>query len=99
MQNPSWRGVYSAITTKLDAAQDVDYAAVRGDVTWQIESGVHGIICCGSLGEASTLVADEKIAIARAALKAAAETRPGHAHHRRGLRPAPRRTWPCGRRS
>lgn len=72
MQNPSWRGVYSAITTKLDAAQDVDYAAVKADVTWQVESGVHGIICCGSLGEASTLVADEKIAIARAALEAAA---------------------------
>ena len=32
---------------------------------------MHGIVCCGSLGEASTLTADEKIAIAAAAKDAA----------------------------
>ena len=63
----TWRGVYSAITTKLDAAEEVDLAAVRADVAFQIAGGVHGIVVCGSLGEASTLTADEKIAIARAA--------------------------------
>lgn len=62
-----WRGVYSAITTKLDPGEDVDLGGVRADVTFQIEAGVQGIICCGSLGEASTLTADEKIAIAKAA--------------------------------
>ena len=35
-------------------------------------AGVDAVICCGSLGEASTLVADEKIAIARAAKEASA---------------------------
>jgi 4-hydroxy-tetrahydrodipicolinate synthase len=63
----TWRGVYSAITTKLDAAEEVDLAAVRADVAFQIAGGVHGVVVCGSLGEASTLTADEKIAIARAA--------------------------------
>jgi dihydrodipicolinate synthase/N-acetylneuraminate lyase len=63
----TWRGVYSAITTKLDAAEEVDLAAVRADVAFQIAGGVHGIVVCGSLGEASTLTADEKVAIARAA--------------------------------
>lgn len=67
-----WRGVFSAITTKMDARQDVDLAAVRADVAFQIEGGVHAIICCGSLGEASTLLAEEKLAIARAAKEAAA---------------------------
>jgi 1-pyrroline-4-hydroxy-2-carboxylate deaminase len=67
-----WRGVLSAITTKLDGAQDVDLKAVAGDVTLQIEGGVDGIICCGSLGEASTLTADEKLDIARTAKEQAA---------------------------
>lgn len=72
MNGNGWRGVYSAITTKLDAGENVDLDAVRADVAFQVAGGVHGIICCGSLGEASTLVADEKMAVARAAREAAA---------------------------
>ena len=66
-----WLGVYSAITTKLTAAEEVDLAAVRADVDFQIEARVHGIVVCGSLGEASTLTADEKIDILKAAKEAA----------------------------
>jgi 1-pyrroline-4-hydroxy-2-carboxylate deaminase len=66
--NNQWRGVYSAITTKLADDQSVDLAGVRADVAFQIDSGVHGIVCCGSLGEASTVVADEKIDILKAAI-------------------------------
>ena len=67
MKRNDWHGVYSAITTKLDAKQNVDIAAVRADVAFQLDARVHGIVCCGSLGEASTLTAEEKLAIARAA--------------------------------
>jgi 1-pyrroline-4-hydroxy-2-carboxylate deaminase len=67
-----WRGVLSAITTKLDRDQNVDLAAVADDVAFQIEGGVDGIICCGSLGEASTLTADEKLDVARVAKERAA---------------------------
>jgi 4-hydroxy-tetrahydrodipicolinate synthase len=62
-----WQGVYSAITTKFTPAQDVDIAGVKADASFQIDAGVDGVIVCGSLGEASTLDADEKIAIAQAA--------------------------------
>lgn len=72
MADGAWRGVYSAITTKLDGDQEVDLVAVQADVRFQIEGGVDAVICCGSLGEASTLAADEKIAIAAAAKEAAA---------------------------
>jgi dihydrodipicolinate synthase/N-acetylneuraminate lyase len=72
MTESIWRGVHSAITTKLDEDENVDLDAVRADVGFQIEGGVDAVICCGSLGEASTLIADEKIAIARAAKEAAA---------------------------
>jgi 1-pyrroline-4-hydroxy-2-carboxylate deaminase len=67
-----WHGVYSAITTKLDDREGVDLDAVAEDVRFQIEAGVHGIVVCGSLGEASTLTADEKIDILKAAKDAAA---------------------------
>jgi 4-hydroxy-tetrahydrodipicolinate synthase len=72
MTESIWRGVHSAITTKLDEDENVDLDAVRADVAFQIDGGVDAVVCCGSLGEASTLVADEKIAIARAAKEAAA---------------------------
>lgn len=75
MAGQRWTGVYTAITTKMDAAQEVDLAGVRADVAFQIEAGVDGIICCGSIGEASTLTADEKMAIA-GAVKEAAGGRP-----------------------
>ncbi len=63
MQRNDWHGVYSAITTKLDRDENVDLAAVADDVTFQLDARVHGIVCCGSLGEASTLTADEKLSI------------------------------------
>ena len=65
-----WHGVYSAITTKFDGHQNVDLAAVSADVEFQIEARVHGIVVCGSLGEASTLTADEKLGILKAAREA-----------------------------
>lgn len=67
MQRNDWHGVYSAITTKLTRDESVDLAAVKADVDFQLEGQVHGIVCCGSLGEASTLTADEKLAIAATA--------------------------------
>ena len=70
MQRNDWHGVYSAITTKLAPDESVDLAAVAADVDFQLEARVHGIVCCGSLGEASTLAAEEKLAIAATAREA-----------------------------
>jgi 4-hydroxy-tetrahydrodipicolinate synthase len=38
---------------------------------FQIDSGVHGLVTCGSLGEASTLSFDEKLEVTRVALQVA----------------------------
>ncbi|WP_414902273.1 dihydrodipicolinate synthase family protein [Sphingomonas flavalba] len=72
MNASDFEGVFPAITTKMDAAEDVDIQAVRADVRFQIDAGVDGVIVCGSLGEASSLNADEKVAIAEAAVAEAA---------------------------
>jgi dihydrodipicolinate synthase/N-acetylneuraminate lyase len=71
-----WHGVFAAITTKLDRAEEVDLAAVRADVAFQLDARVNAIVCCGSLGEASTLDADEKIAIAKAVKDEAGDRAP-----------------------
>lgn len=76
MQKSDFRGVFPAITTKMTGDQEVDLAAVRADVAYQIEAGVDGIIVCGSLGEASSLTREEKLAIAKAAIEEAAGQKP-----------------------
>lgn len=76
MNASDFEGVFPAITTKMDAAEDVDIAAVRDDVRFQIDAGVDGVIVCGSLGEASSLTSDEKVAIAEAAVAEAAGRTP-----------------------
>lgn len=76
MQKADFRGVLPAITTKMSDDQELDIAAVRADVAFQIEAGVDAVIVCGSLGEASTLSFEEKLAVCRAAVTEAAGRRP-----------------------
>lgn len=70
MQKSDFRGVFPAITTKMTEDEEVDFDGVADDVEFQIAAGVDGIIACGSLGEASTLVEDEKLGVARTAIEA-----------------------------
>jgi len=76
MQKSDFRGVLPAITTKLTEDENVDFAGVAADVEFQLSAGVDAIIACGSLGEASTLTAAEKLDIARVAVEAAAGRKP-----------------------
>ncbi|MEO6014749.1 MAG: dihydrodipicolinate synthase family protein [Devosia sp.] len=76
MKKSDFRGVLPALTTKLRPDQQVDFDGVRADVAFQIEAGVDGVIMCGSLGEASSLVRDEKLAIAKAAVEEADGRKP-----------------------
>jgi len=71
MQKSDFRGVFPAITTKMTADQEVDLAGVKADVAYQIESGVDGIIVCGSLGEGPMLSHDEKVEVLKTAQKVA----------------------------
>lgn len=58
---PTWTGVYPAVTTKFKATGELDIPGFVKNTEFQIESGVSGIIIGGSLGESSTLSADEKL--------------------------------------
>jgi len=54
------KGVYSAVATPFTADQEVDEAGLRALVDRTIESGVHGLVPCGSTGEFSTLTRSER---------------------------------------
>jgi 4-hydroxy-tetrahydrodipicolinate synthase len=59
----NWYGVMPAMTTCFDAELNVDHAFMAKHAQWLLDSGCTGIVSLGSLGEAATLMFDEKIAI------------------------------------
>lgn len=66
-----WTGIFPAITTKFFADESIDAEGTARHIDFQIRNGIHGIVTCGSLGEASTLTLEEKLEVARIALEAA----------------------------
>jgi dihydrodipicolinate synthase/N-acetylneuraminate lyase len=70
-----WQGVFPAVTTQFTAEGNLDAASCERHFQWQIESGVDGLIVAGSLGESSTLTADEKFELARIAKGVAGPTK------------------------
>lgn len=73
MALPQWTGVFPAVTTQLHEDQSLDLAASARHFEVLIDSGIAGLIVCGSLGENQCLQPDEK----RAVLKCAIETARG----------------------
>lgn len=67
-----WAGVFPAVTTKFKENEDLDFAEMERHFAFQIDGGVHALLTCGSLGEASTLSFDEKLSVAQTALDVAA---------------------------
>ena len=62
-----FEGSYVALTTPF-RGRAVDLKAWRRLVARQIEAGTHGLVPCGSTGEAATLHADEYAALVKAAV-------------------------------
>ncbi len=55
-----WKGVFPAVTTKFAADDQLDFNTFDLNINAQINAGVNGIILCGTLGEAGTLLQAEK---------------------------------------
>ncbi|MBO0935224.1 dihydrodipicolinate synthase family protein [Fibrella sp. HMF5335] len=64
----TWTGVYPALLTPFTAQDTLDVPLFEKNLHAQLDAGVHGFIIGGSLGEASTLENDEKIALLQSAL-------------------------------
>ena len=71
MHQPRWKGIFPAVTTKFHADESIDAEGTARHIEFQIANGIHGLVTCGSLGEASTLKLEEKLQVAEIAIKAA----------------------------
>ncbi len=55
-----WYGIYPALLTPFTAEGDIDYEMFKKNFLVQVDAGVSGVIIAGTLGETSTLSAQEK---------------------------------------
>jgi 4-hydroxy-tetrahydrodipicolinate synthase len=65
-------GVLPAVTTPYDEAMQVDHGFLARHAQWMLANGCAGLVMLGSLGEGATLEHEEKLAILRTAVEAAA---------------------------
>ena len=65
----NWKGVFPAVTTKFHADGSLDMELFFKNLEFQLESGVHGIILGGTLGESSVLSQEEKITLTAETVK------------------------------
>ncbi|HEY5315352.1 MAG TPA: dihydrodipicolinate synthase family protein [Pirellulales bacterium] len=66
-----WQGVFPALTTQFHADQSLDLEATARHFEIIIESGVDGLVVCGSLGENQALEPAEKRRVVQLAVHAA----------------------------
>ncbi len=66
-----WSGVFPAVTTKFDEHYQMDYPAMERHFRFMVDSGVHGLVVTGTLGENGVLSPAEKIEVLRIALEVA----------------------------
>ena len=67
-----FRGIYTAMVTPMTPNEEVDFATLETFVNYLIDQGVHGLIPLGSTGEYYALSPQEREAVIRATLDAAA---------------------------
>src|SRR5713226_364833 len=67
--NVNWRGVFPAVTTQFHTDQSLDLAGTNRHLEKLLQSGVHGIIMLGTVGENCSLEYSEKLEVLRAAVK------------------------------
>ena len=61
-----WDGTYTALVTPFTADGAINNDLLCDLVDWQLQSGVDGIVPCGTTGEASTITNDEHASVIEA---------------------------------
>jgi 4-hydroxy-tetrahydrodipicolinate synthase len=65
----TWRGVFPAVTTKMDEAGQVDIPSTQRSIHRLIENGVSGVVVLPMLGENASLTSSEREKVIRAAVE------------------------------
>ena len=68
MTHVDWHGIFPAAITHFKDDQSLDLAATARHWDQLIDAGVHGLIVLGTVGENTSLTAEEKRAVLKAAL-------------------------------
>ena len=58
MNKPIFKGIATALITPY-AEDGIDYEAFAKLIDWQIDSGINGLVVCGTTGESTTMTDDE----------------------------------------
>ena len=61
----TWKGVYPALTTQFHEDETIDFAATAKHLESLIQAGIHGVVLLGTVGENTTLEAEEKLEVLR----------------------------------
>lgn len=62
---PLWQGVYPALTTPFTANDEIDFPVFEKNLFAQMDAGVDAVVLGGTLGEASSLLNEEKYSLVR----------------------------------
>src|SRR5262249_4607375 len=71
-----WQGVFPAATTQFREDQELDLPATMAHLHHMIETGVHGLIMLGTVGENCSLEYEKKLDALRGAVAHGAGRRP-----------------------
>jgi len=66
MASVTWRGVFPALCTQFHDDESLNIDGTISHLDAMLDSGIHGIVMMGSVGENTTLERDEKIALLKA---------------------------------
>lgn len=67
----NWSGVFPAVTTQFNDDYSINLEKTHQVISNVIRDGVSGLVVCGSVGENTSLTAEEKIAVTEVAVDAA----------------------------
>lgn len=67
-----WQGVYPALTTPFTKSDELDFQTFEKNMEAQIAAGANGLVLGGTLGEASSLLNEEKYELVRFTVEKAA---------------------------
>ena len=66
----NWSGVFPAVTTQFNDDFTINLDKTHQVISNVIRDGVSGLVVCGSVGENTSLTAEEKIAVTEVAVDA-----------------------------
>ncbi len=72
MKQPIFKGVATALITPFKENGEVDFAALKKLIDWQITEGINALVICGTTGEKATLNDGEHCEVLRKSVEYAA---------------------------